>query len=131
MNARNSDWRHFNRTHHVLNARHRLPRVNAVIEDLGTQETFEVCLRCLRPGGTLPGLDACSWKLQIPYEAYAAGLRGHRIVIALCPGRNGSRVGGHPRPSFTAKVLGSVSLSVLQGSRRPVPVMCPLRSNSP
>jgi nucleotide-binding universal stress UspA family protein len=34
-------------------------------------------------------------------------------------------VGGHTRPGFTAKVLGSVSLAVLQGSRRPVLVVRP------
>ena len=27
-----------------------------------------------------------SGKLQIPYEAYAAGLGDHRIVTTLCPG---------------------------------------------
>ena len=34
-------------------------------------------------------------------------------------------VGGHTRPGFTAKVLGSVSLAVLQLSRRPVLVVWP------
>ena len=34
-------------------------------------------------------------------------------------------VGSHTRPGFTAKVLGSVSLGVLQGSRRPVLVVWP------
>jgi len=34
-------------------------------------------------------------------------------------------VGGHTRPGFTAKLLGSVSLSVLQGSQRPVLVVWP------
>ncbi len=34
-------------------------------------------------------------------------------------------VGSHTRPGFTAKVLGSVSLAVLQGSRRPVLVVWP------
>lgn len=34
-------------------------------------------------------------------------------------------VGSHTRPGFTAKVLGSVSLSVLQSSRRPVLVVWP------
>jgi nucleotide-binding universal stress UspA family protein len=33
--------------------------------------------------------------------------------------------GSHTRPGFTAKVLGSVSLGVLQGSRRPVLVVWP------
>lgn len=60
--------------------------VDVAIEALGTQETFESSLRCLRPGGTLSSLGVYSGKLQIPYEAYAAGLGDHRIVTTLCPG---------------------------------------------
>ena len=56
------------------------------IEALGTQQTFESALRCLRPGGTLSSLGVYSGKLQVPYEAFAAGLGDHRIVTTLCPG---------------------------------------------
>jgi threonine dehydrogenase-like Zn-dependent dehydrogenase len=56
------------------------------IEALGTQQTFESALRCLRPGGTLSSLGVYSGKLQMPYEAFAAGLGDHRIVTTLCPG---------------------------------------------
>jgi len=56
------------------------------VEALGTQETFENSLRSLRPGGTLSSLGVYSGKLQIPYEAFAAGLGDHRIVTTLCPG---------------------------------------------
>ena len=56
------------------------------IEALGTQRTFESALRCLRPGGTLSSLGVYSGKLQIPYEAFAAGIGDHRIVPTLCPG---------------------------------------------
>jgi threonine dehydrogenase-like Zn-dependent dehydrogenase len=56
------------------------------IEALGTQQTFESALRCLRPGGTLSSLGVYSGKLQIPYEAFSAGLGDHRIVTSLCPG---------------------------------------------
>ena len=56
--------------------------VDVAIEAL---ETFEACLRCLRPGGTLSSLGVYFGKLQIPYEAYAAGLGDHRIVTTLCP----------------------------------------------
>ena len=56
------------------------------IEALGTQETFESALRSLRPGGTLSSLGVYSGKLQMPYEAFAAGLGDHRIVTTLCPG---------------------------------------------
>jgi threonine dehydrogenase-like Zn-dependent dehydrogenase len=59
---------------------------DVAIEALGTQETFESCLRCLRPGGTLSSLGVYSGKLQMPYDAFAAGLGDHRIVTTLCPG---------------------------------------------
>jgi len=59
---------------------------DVAIEALGTQQTFESALRCLRPGGTLSSLGVYPGKLQIPYEAFAAGLGDHRIVTTLCPG---------------------------------------------
>jgi alcohol dehydrogenase len=60
--------------------------VDVAIEALGMQETFESALRCLRPGGTLSSLGVYSGKLNIPYEAFAAGIGDHRIVTTLCPG---------------------------------------------
>ncbi len=60
--------------------------VDVAIEALGTQQTFENALRCLRPGGTLSSLGVYSGKLQLPYDAFAAGLGDHRIVTTLCPG---------------------------------------------
>jgi threonine dehydrogenase-like Zn-dependent dehydrogenase len=60
--------------------------VDVSIESLGTQPTFENALRVLRPGGTLSSLGVYSGKLQVPYEAFAAGLGDHRIVTTLCPG---------------------------------------------
>lgn len=59
---------------------------DVAIEALGTQQTFENCLRCLRPGGTLSSLGVYSGKLQLPYDAIAAGLGDHRVVTTLCPG---------------------------------------------
>ena len=59
---------------------------DVTIEALGTQQTFESALRCLRPGGTLSSLGVYSGKLQIPYEAFAAGIGDHKIVTTLCPG---------------------------------------------
>jgi len=56
------------------------------IEALGTQDTFENALRCLRPGGTLSSLGVYSGKLQMPYDAFAAGIGDYRIVTTLCPG---------------------------------------------
>jgi threonine dehydrogenase-like Zn-dependent dehydrogenase len=60
--------------------------VDVAIEALGLQETFENCLRSLRPGGTLSSLGVYSGKLQMPYDAFAAGLGDYRIVTTLCPG---------------------------------------------
>ncbi len=60
--------------------------VDVSIEALGTQETFENSLRCLRPGGTLSSLGVYSGKLQMPYDAFAAGIGDHRIITTLCPG---------------------------------------------
>ncbi len=60
--------------------------VDVAIEALGTQQTFEACLRVLRPGGTLSSLGVYSTDLTIPLDAFAAGLGDHRIVTALCPG---------------------------------------------
>ena len=60
--------------------------VDVAIEALGTQATFEACLRVLRPGGTLSSLGVYSTDLRIPLDAFAAGLGDHRIVTTLCPG---------------------------------------------
>jgi threonine dehydrogenase-like Zn-dependent dehydrogenase len=59
---------------------------DVAIEALGTQESFECALRVLRPGGTLSSLGVYSGKLQVPYDAFAAGLGDHTIVTTLCPG---------------------------------------------
>jgi alcohol dehydrogenase len=60
--------------------------VDVAIEALGTQQTFESCLRVLRPGGTLSSLGVYSGKVEMPLDAFAAGLGDHRIVTTLCPG---------------------------------------------
>lgn len=59
---------------------------DVAIEALGTQQTFESALRTLRPAGTLSSLGVYSGKVQIPYEAFAAGIGDYRIVTTLCPG---------------------------------------------
>ncbi len=59
---------------------------DVAIEALGLQQTFENCLRCLRPGGTLSSLGVYSGKLQVPYDAFAAGIGDYKIVTTLCPG---------------------------------------------
>ena len=59
---------------------------DVAIEALGMQDTFESALRCLRPGGVLSSLGVYSGKLQVPYDAFAAGLGDYRITTTLCPG---------------------------------------------
>ena len=59
---------------------------DVAIEALGTQQTFESSLRSLRPAGTLSSLGVYSGKLEIPYEAFAAGIGDHKFVTTLCPG---------------------------------------------
>jgi alcohol dehydrogenase len=78
------DYRHCDAVNEVLQLSG--GGVDVAIEALGTQQTFENCLRCLRPGGTLSSLGVYSGKLQLPYQAFAAGLGDHRIVTTLCPG---------------------------------------------
>jgi alcohol dehydrogenase len=60
--------------------------VDAAIEALGLQSTFESCLRVLKPGGTLSSLGVYSEDLRIPLAAFHAGLGDNRIVTSLCPG---------------------------------------------
>ena len=59
---------------------------DVAIEALGTQGTFENALRCLRPAGIVSSLGVYSGKLEVPYDAFAAGIGDHRIVTTLCPG---------------------------------------------
>jgi threonine dehydrogenase-like Zn-dependent dehydrogenase len=85
------------------------------IEALGTQQTFETALRCLRPGGTLSSLGVYSGKLEVPYDAFAAGLGDHRIVTTLCPGgkermRRLMALVEHGRVDFTPLLTHTVSL---------------------
>jgi threonine dehydrogenase-like Zn-dependent dehydrogenase len=60
--------------------------VDAAIEALGLQSTFESALRVLKPGGTLSSLGVYSSDLTIPLSAFHAGLGDNRIVTSLCPG---------------------------------------------
>jgi threonine dehydrogenase-like Zn-dependent dehydrogenase len=60
--------------------------VDVAIEALGTQATFESCLKVLRPGGVLSSLGVYSGKLTLPLDAFAAGLGDHTVVTTLCPG---------------------------------------------
>jgi threonine dehydrogenase-like Zn-dependent dehydrogenase len=59
---------------------------DVTIEALGQPSTFENALRSVRPGGTVSSLGVYSGHLQLPLDAFAAGLGDHRIVTSLCPG---------------------------------------------
>jgi alcohol dehydrogenase len=59
---------------------------DVAIEALGKQSTFENALRSLRPGGTLSSLGVYSGHLNVPYDAFGAGLADKTIVTTLCPG---------------------------------------------
>lgn len=59
---------------------------DVAVEALGLQSTFENCLRSVRAGGTVSSLGVYSGHLQVPLDAYAAGLGDHTIVSTLCPG---------------------------------------------
>lgn len=60
--------------------------VDASIEALGLQSTFESALKVLKPGGTLSSLGVYSEDLKIPLSAFHAGLGDHKIITSLCPG---------------------------------------------
>lgn len=60
--------------------------VDVAIEALGTEQTFQSCLRVLKPGGTLSSLGVYSKDLTIPLPAFDAGLGDHHLVTTLCPG---------------------------------------------
>ena len=80
--------------------------VDVAIEALGTQQTFESCLRVLKPGGVLSSLGVYSGKLTLPLDAFAAGLADHKIVTTLCPG-------GKERMRRLMNVIGSGRANLL------------------
>jgi threonine dehydrogenase-like Zn-dependent dehydrogenase len=96
---------------------------DVTIEALGTQGTFENALRSLRPGGTLSSLGVYSGKVQIPYDAFAAGIGDHRIVTTLCPGgkermRRLMEVVRHKRVDLTPLLTHSFSLDDIREGYR-------------
>ncbi len=60
--------------------------VDVAIEALGTENTFQSCLRILKPGGILSSLGVYGKDIQIPLDAFYAGLGDQKIVTTLCPG---------------------------------------------
>ncbi len=60
--------------------------VDASIECLGLQATFNQAIKILKPGGTMSSLGVYSENLTIPMAHFAAGLGDNTIRTALCPG---------------------------------------------
>lgn len=60
--------------------------VDVAIEALGLQDTFESCLRVVKPGGTVSSLGVYSHDLKVPLDSFAAGIGDHCIRTTLCPG---------------------------------------------
>lgn len=76
--------------------------VDVAIEALGSQATFEACLRVLRPGGTLSSLGVYSSDLNIPLPAFDA-LSGRQRTHAAADGRDRvrpCRLEAHGDPSL-------------------------------
>jgi threonine dehydrogenase-like Zn-dependent dehydrogenase len=62
--------------------------VDSSIEALGAQETFEMCIRATRPGGTISnvGYHGKGDDVKIPRQAWGVGMSDKTIRTALCPG---------------------------------------------
>eukprot|EP01124_Arcella_intermedia_P026572 TRINITY_DN5020_c0_g1_i1.p1 TRINITY_DN5020_c0_g1~~TRINITY_DN5020_c0_g1_i1.p1 ORF type:complete len:390 (+),score=106.49 TRINITY_DN5020_c0_g1_i1:47-1171(+) len=60
--------------------------VDVAIEAFGGQETFQNCIKVLRPGGKLGNLGIYSKEINIPLEAYGFGVGEKQILSTLCPG---------------------------------------------
>lgn len=63
--------------------------VDSAIEALGSQVTFEGCLRVTKAGGTISNLGYhgdSGPTLTIPLDAFGLGMAGKQITTGLCPG---------------------------------------------
>jgi threonine dehydrogenase-like Zn-dependent dehydrogenase len=62
--------------------------VDAAIECLGSQVTFEACIKATRPGGTISvtGYFGDGQYVNIPRVAWGVGLGDKTIRTGLCPG---------------------------------------------
>lgn len=59
---------------------------DVAIEALGKQDTFEKCLRSVRPGGTVSSLGVYADNIEMPVEPYIYGIGDIDVVSTLCPG---------------------------------------------
>jgi threonine dehydrogenase-like Zn-dependent dehydrogenase len=62
--------------------------VDSAIEALGSEATFEACIKVTRPGGTISnvGYHGTGDFLRIPRLAWGVGMSDKTIRTALCPG---------------------------------------------
>jgi alcohol dehydrogenase len=60
--------------------------VDVALEAVGLQETFENCLRAVKPGGNVSSVGVYSKDLNVPVDAFIAGLGDHTIRTSVCPG---------------------------------------------
>jgi threonine dehydrogenase-like Zn-dependent dehydrogenase len=59
---------------------------DVAIEALGKQETFDKCLRSVRPGGTISSLGVYPGNIEVAVEPYVYGIGDIIVVSTLCPG---------------------------------------------
>jgi threonine dehydrogenase-like Zn-dependent dehydrogenase len=59
---------------------------DTAIEALGIQETFENCLKSVRPGGVVSSLGVYGDRVSIPLEPFIFGIGDIDIRTTLCPG---------------------------------------------
>ncbi len=59
---------------------------DVAIEALGIQETFENCLKSVRPAGVVSSLGVYGDKVSIPLESFVYGIGDIDIRSTLCPG---------------------------------------------
>jgi threonine dehydrogenase-like Zn-dependent dehydrogenase len=62
--------------------------VDSAIEALGSQATFEACVKATRPGGTISniGYHGHGDTINIPRQEWGVGMGDKTIRTALCPG---------------------------------------------
>jgi isopropanol dehydrogenase (NADP+) len=62
--------------------------VDSAIESLGSQKTFEDCIKVTRPGGTISNIGYFGKEdyIKIPRIAWGVGMNDTKIRTGLCPG---------------------------------------------
>jgi alcohol dehydrogenase len=59
---------------------------DVAIEALGIQQTFENCLKAVRPAGVVSSLGVYGDKISVPLEPFIYGIGDIDILTTLCPG---------------------------------------------